>query len=117
MPVPNVPRAWATIPEVATALKMDRQTLRNRAMSGKIPGAIREEGGQHRWRIPGQWICEQLKVLHDMPKIPRGVKIPKERKKRGTDETVQGWVMVWRTEALAEKAAAREGSEAVEVIT
>ena len=116
MPVPNVPRAWATIPEVAIALQMDRQTLRNRAMGGKIPGAFREPGGQHRWRIPGQWICEQLQILREMDELPRGVKIPKERKRRGasdSEEPIKTFVMIWRTDELAEHWAGTEGAAEV----
>ena len=113
-------RAWATIPEVADALSMDRQTLRNRATRGEIKGAVREDGGQHRWQIPGMWLCKEVQKKRGLPEIPRGVIIPRPRRVRGSDPAryVTTSLMIWMTPAIAEAEAFIEadGVPAHEVI-
>jgi len=101
-------RSWATIPEASTALRRNRQTIRNHAVDGKIPGAVRDDDEKQRpWKIPGAYICDEVaKRRGEDPAETFGVKIRWQRQiPRSTDvEFVTR--TVWRTEELA--AAARE---------
>ncbi len=103
-------RAWASIPEVSDALKLNKQTLRNRCKRGEIRGALREPSGQRRWRIPGLWLAEQVKALTGRETLPRGVKIEKLRGGKMVPLTI------WRSEEIAAEQAAIDQSTEVTVI-
>lgn len=93
-------RGWATIPDASRALNLNRQTLRNRAVAGKIEGAVRADDGQREWRIPGGYICDLWAEAHNTDPVD-GVKISWTRQIRGSDETVTVTRTIWRTDELA----------------
>ncbi len=115
MPIHEAPRAWVTIPEAAKALGMNKQTIRNRAVAGEIPGAIRETGGQKQWRIPGDWFGDEVAEMVGDDEAPRGVRIDRLRKIRGSDppryKTIE--TMIWRNAKLVAADMADSGAPEV----